>query len=141
MNELNAKIMIDKLKQFFDVKSQKELCKLLNWQESSVSGWITRNSIGAVVENLICTNNFEALKYIFCTDNTINQNISNNTVSGQLAGNNITGSNIAQNQNKFYIDNDEIAALAFSAFTSAKALGKTDELKTYFANAIPHISK
>lgn len=63
------------------------------------------------------------------SDKTI---ISNNRVEGQLAGRDIVG---AQQTSQPQIDDPQIAALAYGAYTTAKALGKTEELKKYLANA------
>lgn len=73
-----------------------------------------------------------------------NQSGSNNIQVGGNMGNIDRPTPTQQTQipkNQYCIEDEEVAALCFSAYTSAKALGKVDKLKLYLASAVPEILK
>lgn len=73
-----------------------------------------------------------------------NQSGSNNIQVGGNMGNADRPTPTQQTQipkNQYCIEDEEVAALCFSAYTSAKALGKVDKLKLYLASAVPEILK
>ncbi|WP_066356353.1 helix-turn-helix domain-containing protein [Aliarcobacter skirrowii] len=64
----------DKLLAFYKVKSVTDLADKLNVTRSTVSGWKSRQAIGAILEYLF-NNDLKALHYIFSNNSTIiNQN-------------------------------------------------------------------
>ncbi len=72
---MNIKDLLEKLKNEVGVKTQKELCAFFDWSEPAVSGWIKRNAVGALVDNLLAVGRDDLIRHIFKVDNNINTGI------------------------------------------------------------------
>lgn len=82
--------------------------------------------------------------FFFTAGSHQNQSGSNNIQVGGNMGNIDRPTPTQQTQipkNQYCIEDEEVAALCFSAYTSAKALGRVDKLKLYLASAVPEILK
>jgi len=78
---LNIEILIKKLTDFYEIKTITELAEKLGTNQSTISGWRSREALGALVEKINSVNP-DLLPYLF-EENTNNQKIENN--NGQNA--------------------------------------------------------
>ena len=76
---LNIEILIQKLIDFYNIKTITELAAILKTTQSTISGWKSREAIGALVEKVNEVNP-EALLYLFAKDTQVNH-ISNSSAS------------------------------------------------------------
>lgn len=72
---MNIKNLLEKLKNEVGAKTQKELCAFFNWPEPNVSGWIKRNAVGTLVDNLIAAGREDLIRRIFGNNNKANSEV------------------------------------------------------------------
>ncbi len=77
---MNIDILIKKLLNYYNLKTLNDLADKLETTQSTISGWKSRNAIGALTDT-VANKDPDALEYIFSNNSTIiNQN--NNARAG-----------------------------------------------------------
>ena len=123
---MNIEILINKLLNYYQLKTLNELAIKLDTTQSTISGWKARNAIGALTDT-VANKDPEALEYIF----------SNNSKSQHIGS--ITNSNISQDvhtqnnsTNQNHTDTDEATfSLYKEAYKEAKEHEKIKEFRIY----------
>ena len=111
---------IDKLIEYFEIKTISDLAVKLDIAQSTISGWKSRNAIGALVD-VIASKDLKALEYIFK-----NENID------------YSRNNASQNIMKSEPNIDEnILKLVDTLCSFAKTNNKFDELKKDLSSLLP----
>ena len=79
---MNIDILIKKLLNYYNLKTLNDLADKLETTQSTISGWKSRNAIGALTDT-VANKDPDALEYIFSNNSTIiNQN--NKSVKGKV---------------------------------------------------------
>lgn len=123
----------DKLLVFYKVKSVTDLADKLNVTRSTVSGWKSRQAVGAILEYLF-NNDLKALHYIFGNDYINNFENSTNVVAQDFSNNN--NSKHTQNIGNKSNTDENILKLIDLMYSSAQKNNKVDELKTDLATLL-----
>ena len=117
---------IDRLIEYFKIKTISDLAIKLDTTQSTISGWKARNAIGALTDT-VANKDPEALEYIF-TNNSKSQHIGSITHSN--IANDVKNQNYGLNQN--YLDTDEATfSLYKEAYKEAKEHEKIKEFRIY----------
>lgn len=124
---MNIEILINKLLNYYQLKTLNELAIKLDTTQSTISGWKARNAIGALTDT-VANKDPEALEYIFSSNSNVYnlQNSKNHTVLDK-------SSNKEDNSNTYYGDNldidKNILKLVDTVYSFAKE-NRLGELKT-----------
>ena len=123
---MNIEILINKLLNYYQLKTLNELAIKLDTTQSTISGWKARNAIGALTDT-VANKDPEALQYIF-TNNSKSQHI------GSITNSNISQDVHTQNNstNQNHTDTDEATfSLYKEAYKEAKEHEKIKEFRIY----------
>ena len=123
---MNIEILINKLLNYYQLKTLNELAIKLDTTQSTISGWKARNAIGALTDT-VANKDPEALEYIF-TNNSKSQHI------GSITNSNISQDVHTQNNstNQNHTDTDEATfSLYKEAYKEAKEHDKIKEFRIY----------
>jgi hypothetical protein len=123
---MNIEILINKLLNYYQLKTLNELAIKLDTTQSTISGWKARNAIGALTDT-VANKDPEALEYIF-TNNSKSQHI------GSITNSNISQDVHTQNNstNQNHTDTDEATfSLYKEAYKEAKEHEKIKEFRIY----------
>ncbi|MDY0180580.1 helix-turn-helix domain-containing protein [Aliarcobacter skirrowii] len=131
---MNIDTLIRKLLNYYNLKTLNELADKLETTQSTISGWKSRNAIGALTDT-VANKAPEALEYIFRSENIHNFQNSTNVV-GQDFSNNSNAHHTQNIGNKMNID-ENILKLLDTLYSFAKTNNKIDELKTDLSSLLP----
>lgn len=112
---MNIEILIQKLIKHYNIKTITELAEKLSTTQSTISGWRSRNAIGALVEK-VAEENPEILSILFTNDHSQINNFQNSTLSGNATGVEIGSSNkisLSANQESDLLPCDDFARTLF----------------------------
>ena len=123
---MNIEILINKLLNYYQLKTLNELAIKLDTTQSTISGWKARNAIGALTDT-VANKDPEALEYIFA-NNHKSQNIG--TITNSNISQDVHTQNNSTNQN--HTDTDEATfSLYKEAYKEAKEHEKIKEFRIY----------
>ena len=123
---MNIEILINKLLNYYQLKTLNELAIKLDTTQSTISGWKARNAIGALTDT-VANKDPEALEYIF-TNNSKSQHIG--CITHSNIANDVKNQNYGLNQH--YLDTDEATfSLYKEAYKEAKEHEKIKEFRIY----------
>ena len=131
---MNIDTLIRKLLNYYNLKTLNELADKLETTQSTISGWKSRNAIGALTDT-VANKAPEALEYIFRSENIHNFQNSTNVI-GQDFSNNSNAHHTQNIGNKMNID-ENILKLLDTLYSFAKTNNKIDELKTDLSSLLP----
>ncbi len=75
MVKMDIKTLIDNLKLATKTNTQKELAEYFGWPKSNISAWISRNAVGALVDNLIAAEREDLIRHIFSNNAKANSEV------------------------------------------------------------------
>jgi len=119
---MNINIALNVLKKHYKARTLTELASHLKTKQSTISGWISRDALGALINTLIKENNEDALSCLFNVEDVSTQTIQTNytTINNKTINKNI-------------LDILEIAQVIYS-----KNLSKEEDFINLIKNWVKH---